>query len=160
MKDKHKIHTGEHLIFNAGIDKKPAEGLDIKKLKKLRSKQDKSYEYVTFKTLYLPEHLDNKRLRLIDAGFISSDTGENQFINIFTEQLISRKIQPVVWLGTKEALRFFLETLIPGVTLHKEQVANCFSDRSGNPIKISKPNRKKPIKHDTKTKLLDIIYKL
>ena len=111
---------------------------DEKWLKELR---DNEHEYFTFSTLYTVDKLKNLRKRLITAKFIGRDITEAQFAAIFRGQMLNR-IKPIQWIDSKESLRFFLETLIPGI-IHHSQVAACFVDPDGKPFQINKPNRKK-----------------
>lgn len=136
---------------------------DEKWLKELREHQ---HEYFTFDSAYSISQLKNFRKRLITSKFIDKDITEAQFAAIFKGQMFTSRIKPIVWQDSKENLRFFLETLIPGITIHKFQVAACFNDPSGKPIQINKPNRSKEniVNNVTikgkKAILQDIIFKL
>lgn len=125
--------------------------------------RDNQHEIFTFDTGYTGEKLKHIRKRLIRAKFIDRNITEDQFSAIFKKQMLTWRIKPIVWLDSKENLRFFLETLIPGITIHKFQVAACFVDPSGKPIQINKPNRTKEnefIFYGRKKILSEIIYSL
>jgi hypothetical protein len=115
---------------------------------------------LTFSTEYMPFQLKKLRLELISDNFIFDDITENQFCHIFTGQLMTDFVKPIKWKGSKESLRFFLELLIPGIVIHKYQVANCFVDVDNKPIIISKPNRTKAVSHAIKARFEKIIYKM
>lgn len=135
--------------------------VDLKEVSKLsrrlKSRIEKQGDIYTFSTEYMPEQLKKLRKFLINDNFICDDITENQFCYIFTEQLLPDYIKRIKWKGSKESLRYFLELLIPEITLHKNQVAKCFVDIDNDPMAISKPNRKKGTRKDIKTRLIKII---
>jgi hypothetical protein len=117
------------------VNLKEAQRLSLK----LKAHPDRIY---TFSTERTPDQLKILRQRLIDGKFISDNITEDQFIYIFTEQLVVDYMVPIKWKirrGGKTALKYFLELLF--IPIHKNQVSNCFIDADGKPFLISKPNR-------------------
>lgn len=132
----------------------------------LKYLQTHEHEIFTFDSPYTMGQLTSLRDSLIIGKFIGRDITPQEFSAIFKKQMLTWRIKPIVWLDSKENLRFFLETLIPGITIHKFQVAACFIDPSGKPIQINKPNRTKGIaarSHKAKGRkkdLQEIIFKI
>lgn len=133
--------------------------------KLLKYLQTHEHEKFTFDSPYTIGQLTNLRDSLIIGKFIGKDITQTEFTYIFKKQMLTW-IKPIVWLDSKENLRFFLENLIPGIILHKKQVAVCFIDASRKPIQISKPNRTKGVMARSfklkgrKKDLQEIIFKI
>jgi len=117
---------------------------EVKRLSlKLKLHEDRIY---TFSTEYTPNQLKRLRQSLIEENFISDNITEDQFIYIFTDQLVINKMVPIKWKvrwGGKTSLKYFLELLF--IPIHKNQVRNCFIDADNKPFLIPKPNRIKGI---------------
>ncbi len=158
----HKVHLAYYKKY--GLEKEPSEpeGVNLKKVGKLLKKlKSNRHNIFTFSTEYMPFQLKKLRTLLIEDNFIFADITENQFCHIFTEQLVTEKTKRIRWKTSKEALRYFLKYLIPSIgTLHKNQVANCFSDKDGKPFEISKPNKKKPIRKAIEARIKDIVHNI
>jgi len=103
----------------------------------------------TFLTKFSHEQLKKIRGALIDQGFIFNSVNEIEFEYIFTGKPVLKEMKKIKWKihrgGT--ALRDFLSLLMPGDTIHKSQVMNCFIDEKGGPFKIGKPKIDQYSKH-------------
>ncbi|HEY5125094.1 MAG TPA: hypothetical protein VIK14_15295 [Ignavibacteria bacterium] len=145
-----KLYKGQEIhpyFIKYGFEPEPDNNIkktvDLKNVDKLNQFLEIHSERIfTFSTEYLPSQLKKLRKSLIDNNFISDSITENQFIYIFTGQLITDRMKPIKWKirwGGKESLRCFLELLLLGKTVHRDQVKKCFIDWNNKPFLISKP---------------------
>lgn len=103
----------------------------------------------TFLTVYTPEQLKDLRKELIHEGFIYSSISEVDFVYIFSGKPITPETKPIKWKLHRgnTALRTFISLLMPGETVHKNQVRHCFIDDKDKPIEILKPQKGEYSKH-------------
>jgi len=125
--------------------------------KYLKELREHPYNYLTFDSAYPISQLKKLRKNLIDSDLISKNITIAQFAAIFRKQFLAGGIKPICWHGSKESLRYFIEQLIPGIIIHKNQVAQCFEDSQHKSILISKPNRTKSLRQDDKILIQKII---
>ncbi|MCK9412100.1 MAG: hypothetical protein M0Q53_07345 [Prolixibacteraceae bacterium] len=111
------------------------------RIKKIENEQCKELPK-TFSTNLTKEQLTKFRKGLIDYNLIYNCITDNEFAYIFTGKPIKGKMIPIKWklpCGAKTATRTFIELLLPGETVRKNQVKRCFIDRDNKPIELLKP---------------------
>lgn len=103
----------------------------------------------TFKTGYRPEQLKELRKALIGEGFICNSISENDFVYIFSEQPITRDVQPIKWkvLRGLTALREFIALVTGDPVVHTKQVERCFIDIKNKPCRVPKPKKREYSQH-------------
>lgn len=151
----HEVHT---TFIKYGIESEDVSTKPKKKLNQQLFKNQIDKLPRTFSTEYTPKQLKQLRQSLIEENFICDNISENQFIYIFTGQLITDRMTPIKWKirwGGKMSLRCFLELLL--LPVHKNQVRNCFIDADSKPFLISKPNGKISFYHK---RLKKIVYNI
>lgn len=97
----------------------------------------------TFLTGLTTDQLKNLRKQLIESEFIYNNVSDVEFVYIFSGNPIIKNMKPIKWKLSRGAgaLRDFLTLLLPGITIHKNQVEYCFLDEKGKSFTIGKPKK-------------------
>jgi len=149
-----QTHFEENKYFidrNKEYDRKAIESLKIslQDVRKRIEKRETEKRGQTFVTGYTPQELRELRKSLIDNNFICNSITEDEFVYIFSGKPITGGMKPIKWKLHRgnTALRNFLSLLMPGKTIHKNQVRHCFIDDKDKPIEILKPKKDEYSKH-------------